>query len=167
LAEAVQIQGSSYEAKKRHPLGVIALSWVTLGIYYLVWYYKVNKELAEMGRVRGTDELGTSPGTSLLAITLGAFIIVPPFVSIYKTSARLQAAERVTGTPEGMEPGLLFLLFLLLHPVGQYIFQSNLNKVLTQQEGAAPQPLQAPEAPPAPPSPSQQPTQQLPQEPRQ
>lgn len=163
MAEPVQIQGSSYQGKKRHPLGIIGLSLITLGIYYIVWYYKVNKEMAEMGRARGTDELGTSPGTSVIAITLGALVIVPAFFSIYKTCARLQAAERLTGTPAGMEPGLLFLLFVLIGPVGQYIFQSNLNKVLTQQAGGAAQPLQAPEAPPAP-EPTPQSTPEQPQE---
>ena len=123
-----------------------------------------------MGRARGTDELGTSPGTSLLAVTLGWLIIVPPFVSIYKSCARLRAAEQHTGTPEGMEPGLLFLLAILISPVGQYIFQSNLNKVLTRQAGGAPGPLVAPEAPteqpaapPAQPAPAAQPEQGPPQ----
>ncbi len=152
MAESIQIQGSSHQGKIRNPLGVVGLSLITLGIYYFVWYFKVNKEMAEMGRARGTDELGTSPGTSLLAVTLGWLIIVPPFVSIYKSCARLQAAERHTGTPEGMEPGLLFLLAILISPVGQYIFQSNLNKVLTRQAGGTAQPLEAPEAPTAPPA---------------
>jgi len=155
MAEPIQIQGSSHEGKIRNPLGVVGLTLITLGIYYFVWYYKVNKEMAEMGRARGTDELGTSPGTSLLAVTLGVFILVPPFVSVYKTCARLSAAERHTGTPTGMEPGLLFLLAILLSPVAEYILQSNLNKVLRQQAGgAAPSPLTppaaAPQAPPAP-----------------
>ena len=138
MADIVPIQGSDQSGKIRHPLGIVGLSLITLGIYYLVWYYKVNKEMAAMGRVRGTEELGTSPGTSLLAVTLGVLILVPPFVSIYKTSARLSAAERATGALAGMEPGLLFLLFVLIGPVGQYIFQSNMNKVLRSQSGSAP-----------------------------
>jgi hypothetical protein len=135
VAEQVQIQGSSEPGKIRNPLGVIGLMLITLGIYGFVWYYKVNKELAEIGKARGSEECGTSPGTSLLAITLGALIIVPAFVSMYKTWARLSAAERLTGTPEGMEPGLGFLLSVLLSPVGTYILQSNMNKVLRQQAG--------------------------------
>ncbi len=112
MAEEVQIQGSPELGKIRHPLGIVGLSLITLGVYWWVWYYKVNKEMAAIGRARGTDECGTSPGTSLLAVTLGALVIVPAFVSIYKTCARLNATERVTGAPEGMEAGLLFLLFV-------------------------------------------------------
>jgi len=152
LADTVQIQGTSEQGKLRHPLGIIGLSIITLGIYGIFWYYFVNKELAEIGKARGTDELGTSPGMSVLAITLGAFIIVPPFVSAYKFCKRLQAAERVTGTPEGMEPGLLFLLYVFLSPIAAYIAQSNMNKVLETQAGGggAGQLPSQPQAQPAP-----------------
>lgn len=70
------------EVKERNPLGVWALSIVTLGIYYLVWYYKINKE---MRRAFGID---VDPAMAVIAITLGSFIIVPPFVSVYRTGRR-------------------------------------------------------------------------------
>ena len=166
MAEEVQLKGSNERGKIRNPLGVIGLSIITLGIYTIFWYYFVNKELAEIGRANNTDECGTSPGTSVLAITLGIFIIVPPFVSIYNTCKRLAAAERLTGTPQGMEPGLLFILWIFLSPVAEYIFQSNMNKVLQTQAGgagaiapgqaAAPPPqAAAPAEQPAPPPPGQ------------
>jgi Domain of unknown function (DUF4234) len=144
VAEEVQIQGSSRLGKLRNPLGVVGLTLITLGVYWWVWYYKVNKDLAAIGEARRTEECGTNPGNSLLAVTLGALVIVPAFVSIYKSCARLSAAERLTGTPQGMEAGLLFLLFVLIGPVGHYIFQSNLNKVLRQQAGLAEAPPPAP-----------------------
>ena len=170
MAEEIQIKGSQYRGKIRNPLVVIGLSLITLGIYSIFWYYYANKELAEIGKANNTDELGTSPGTSVLAVTLGWFILVPPFVSAYKFCKRLQAAEGVTGTPEGMEPGLLFILYIFLAPVAAYIAQSNLNKVLQAQAGGGPalstgaavpqpasgQPAPAPPAatPPAPESPA-------------
>ncbi len=63
-----------------------------------------------------------------------------------------------------MEAGLLFLLWIFLGPVGHYLFQSNLNKVLQAQAGIAPgvapqvgagvpQPAQPQAAPPPPPPP--------------
>jgi Domain of unknown function (DUF4234) len=137
LAEPVQIQGSQESGKVRNPLGVIGLMLITFGIYGIVWYYKINKEMAELGKARGTEECGTSPGMSVLAVTLGAFVIVPPFVSMYKTWSRLSAAERLTGAPAGMDAGLGFLLSLLIGPVGTYLLQSNLNKMLQHQAGGA------------------------------
>jgi uncharacterized protein DUF4234 len=163
MAELVQIKGSDAQGKIRNPLGVVGLTFITLGIYFLVWYYKVNKELATIGEAHDSEECGTSPVTSLLAVTLGAFIIVPPFVSVYKTWARKRNAERLVGAPEGMEPGLGWLLSVLISPVGHYILQSDMNKMLTHQAGAAGSlpsaqvaPAPAPAAPVAPEAPTQQ-----------
>jgi hypothetical protein len=147
MAEEIQISGSSEQAKIRNPLAPALLPFITLGIYALVWYYKVNKELAEMGKARNTEEMGTSPGTSLLAVLVGWIIIVPPFLSFYNTWKRKAAAEAATGTTGGMEPGLGFLLSILLSPVGYYIFQRDLNNVLQAQASGSP----LPPAPPAPP----------------
>ncbi len=159
MAEVIQIQGSSHQGKIRNPLGVIGLSIITLGIYGIFWYYFANKELAEIGKAHNTDELGDSPGTSVLAVTLGALIIVPAVVSIYKFCKRLQAAAPLTGADEGMEAGLLFIIYLFVSPVGAYIAQANLNKVLQAQAGGASAlssgtgaAVAAPESPVAPPA---------------
>jgi hypothetical protein len=145
MAEEVQIAGTNEVAKVRNPLGPALLPFVTLGIYSIVWYYKVNKELAAMGKARNTDALGTSPGTSLLAVLVGWIIIVPPFLSFYNTWKRKEAAEKLTGQT-GMEPGLGFLLTLLLSPVGYYIYQRDLNNVVQAQAGGG---SSLPPAPPA------------------
>jgi hypothetical protein len=155
MAEEVQIAGSDARAKVRNPLAPALLPFITFGIYTLVWYYRINKELAAMGRARNTEELGTSPGTSLLAVLIGWVIIVPPFLSIYNTWKRATAAEGLTGVQGGMEAGLGFLLSILLSPVGYYILQRDLNNVWQAQAGAgagqAAIPQGAPGAPPPPP----------------
>ena len=46
MAEVIPIHGTSARAKIRHPLVAFGLVFLTLGIYYLVWYYKVNRESA-------------------------------------------------------------------------------------------------------------------------
>lgn len=152
MAEEVQIQGSSELAKIRHPLGILGLMLVTLGIYFFVWWYKVNAELAELGRTRGTAELGDNPGNSLLAMIPGACVIVPPYISVYNGSNRLRAAERLVGLPPGTEAGLMLVLYIFISPVAIYIFQSDLNKVLEAQgtgtgQIPAAEPGQAPPAP--------------------
>jgi drug/metabolite transporter (DMT)-like permease len=147
MVEPVQIVGTDYWGKIRNPLAIIGLTLVTLGIYGIFWYYYLNKELAEIGKARNTDELGTSPGTSVLAVTLGAFILVPPFVSVYKTWDRKCKAEAATGQV-GMETGLGFLLMIFISPIGMYILQSNFNKVLQIQAASG---SSLPSASPAPP----------------
>src|SRR2546423_9590954 len=165
MAEEVQISGTNEIGKIRNPLGVIGLSIITLGIYAIFWYYFTQKELAEMGRARNTEELGTSPGTSVLAVTIGALIIVPPFVSIYHAAQRQRAAQRLVGAQQGMEPGLLLLIWIFIAPIAWYIYQSNQNRVLEAQAGApapppqvaapAQQPPQEPQAAPPPPPPQE------------
>jgi hypothetical protein len=158
MAEEIQIQGSNELGKIRNPLGVVGLGFITFGIYAIFWWYYVNKEMAEIGQARGTTECGDNPTNSVLALIPGGFIIVPPFVSYYNGSKRLNAAERITGTPQGMEPGLLLVLFIFIGPVAWYIFQSNMNKVLqTQAAGAGQIPSGQPAAAPAPEQPAAQP----------
>ena len=136
MAEEVQIAGSGSTAKTRDPLGVALLVLVTLGIYWFVWYYKANREMADLGRARGTDELGDNPGNSLLAVTLGALIIVPAIISVYNTFQRAQAAARLTG----VEPlsGLIALLLYIFLGIGFPAYlQSGLNRVWGAQAGGA------------------------------
>ena len=159
MAELVDIRGSQHPGKIRNPLGVIGLSLITLGIYFWVWYYLTNKELAEIGRANNTDELGDSPGTSLLAVTLGAFIIVPPFVSLWNYTKRVEAASRLTGNQPRLEQPLMFVLWVFLGVVAIYLAQDSLNSTLRSQAGggaaAIGQPQQA--AQPQPQQPQQQP----------
>ena len=44
---AMQPQGVAHLGKTRSPFGVWVLTFVTLGIYGLVWHYKVNRELRD------------------------------------------------------------------------------------------------------------------------
>ena len=156
MAEEIQIQGSGEVGKTRHPLGILGLMLITIGIYFFFWYYKVNKELAAVGKARGTDECGDNPTTSLLAMFPGALIIVPPYVSFFNANKRLNAAQRLTGEPEGLSPVLMLVLYFVFSPIAIFLFQQNLNKVLEAQGRGAARPLQAPGA--APPAAPEQPT---------
>jgi hypothetical protein len=136
MAAEVQIADTGSTAKTRDPLGVALLTLVTLGVYFFVWYYKVNREMSELGRARGTAELGDNPGNSLLAVTLGALIIVPAIVSVYNTFVRTQAAARLTG----VDPlnGWIALAFYLLLGIGFPAYlQSGLNKAWGAQTDRA------------------------------
>ena len=102
------IPGSEQGATIRNIFVVAILSVVTLGIYVFFWWYFVNREMADLGRARGTNELGTSPGTSLLAITLGALVIVPAIMSIIGTFRRVQATQRLTASSEPINGWIAF-----------------------------------------------------------
>jgi hypothetical protein len=138
VAEEVQIPGSEGRAKIRSPWAPALLPFVTFFVYYFVWYYRINREMRDLGRARGSNELGESPGTSLLAITLGALIIVPALVSTYNTAKRIQAAQRLTGVEFELNGWLALVMFLLIAPVFYAYEQSELNKVW--RAGASPSP---------------------------
>jgi hypothetical protein len=133
LAQVVRIRDTPAEAKIRNPLAAFVLVFVTLGIYYFVWYYKVNRELRDLGRASGAEErLGKSPFTSLLAITVGWLVVVPPFVSFYRFLRRLQAAQHVAGMSERVSVALGFVLYIvgvMFFPVEIIHAQSELNRL--------------------------------------
>src|SRR5919206_1316995 len=98
MAEEIALANSGARAKLRNPLGVVGLSLITLGIYYVFWWYFINREMRDLGRARNTD-LGQSPGSSVLALTLGALIIVPALVTLWRTSDRIQRSQETAGVP--------------------------------------------------------------------
>jgi hypothetical protein len=128
MAEEVAIPDVDYRPKIRSPWAVALLPFVTFGIYQLVWYYKINKEMASLGRARGkTDELGDSPGKSLLAVTLGALVIVPAIISVVHTFQRVQATQRLLRGGELLNGWLALVLYLVLSPAMFAYMQSGLN----------------------------------------
>jgi hypothetical protein len=149
VAEEVPIPGSDHEAKIRSLWAVALLPIVTIGIYFFVWYYKINKEMASLGKARGrSDELGDSPGTSLLAVTLGALVIVPAIVSLINTFKRIQATQRLTGGGEQLNGWLGVVLYVFVAPAMWAYMQSGLNKsweALQSGATAAPPPPAAAE----------------------
>jgi hypothetical protein len=136
MAEEIAIRGSNYPAKQRNPLGPLGLAIITFGIYAIFHYYYINKELAELGKARGTSELGDSPGTSVLAVTLGALIVVPAYISIWNTWKRQVAARQMFGVNEGIDQVPGFLLEVFIWPVGVYFLQSGQNALLQAQARA-------------------------------
>jgi hypothetical protein len=138
MAEEIAIANSGERAKLRNPLGVVGLSIITIGIYYVFWWYFINREMRDLGRARGTD-LGQNPGNSVLALTLGALIIVPALVTLWRTSDRIQRSQEVSGVERPASGPIIFILLLLIGPVGVWYAQSELNKAWeAQRSGAAP-----------------------------
>jgi hypothetical protein len=144
MAEQVQVDGAT--AKIRNIVGVPVLGIITLGIYLIFWWYFVNREMADYGRSKGTKELGDSPGKSVLAITLGALIIVPAIMSIINTFKRVQATQRIAGTDSTLNGWIGLVLLLVFSPAFYAYMQSGLNDAWRAVTSVA----AAPVAPPTP-----------------
>jgi hypothetical protein len=122
MAEIVTIEGQPF--KKREPLGVLGLSIITFGIYGLYWYYTINDEIR---RFQKDDNV--RPGVALLAVTLGWFIIVPPFISVYNTSLHIVQMEKGADIRQELSPALnVILLLVVAVGVGMYS-QEHLNRI--------------------------------------
>jgi hypothetical protein len=122
VAEVVTIEGQRYV--KRDPLGVLGLSFITIGIYWLYWYYTVNDEIR-----RYEKDDSVRPGIALLAVTLGWFIIVPPFISVYNTSKHIVRMEERAGIAQVLSPALNVVLLIVVSIATGLYSQEHLNKV--------------------------------------
>ena len=139
MAATVTVDGQSY--LKRSPLGVLGLSIITLGIYWLYWYYQVNVEIR---RFQNDDTV--RPGVALLAVTVGWLVIVPPFISVYNTSLHVEQMESRYDVAGRISPAINVILLLFIS-VGTGIYtQEHLNRVWEVASGDAASPL--PEPPP-------------------
>src|SRR5260370_32988614 len=111
-------------AGKRRNSVTVWLLWpaLTLGIYHLVWYFKVNRETRDLG-------VPARPGVSVLAVTLGALIIVPPFVSYYHTGERIAQAQRAARLAPTCIAVIGLILTVFLFGSGTAYYQAELNKI--------------------------------------
>jgi hypothetical protein len=105
----------------------IWLTWLvwpilTLGIYHLVWYYKINREARDFD-----EKIAVEPTLSLLAVLIGWIIIVPPFVSIYRTGERIAQMQEDAGLERSCNGwlGLVASFFFSLHAL-YYQYELNL-----------------------------------------
>lgn len=117
---------------KSRNIFLVWLIWpvITLGIYHFVWWYKINREAQDLDA-----GIEVNPAIAVVAVTLGALIIVPPWVSIFNTGgriARMQSAAGMPATCNGIL-GLVASFFFGLHAL---YYQNELNKIWTHLGGA-------------------------------
>lgn len=108
--------------KRRNPI-LTWLVWalITLGIYYFVWWYKINREARDSG-------VEVKPGLALMAVLIGWLIIVPPYISIFRTGervARMQDSANRQPSCNGWI-GLILSFFFGLHAL---YYQIELNRI--------------------------------------
>jgi hypothetical protein len=156
MAYEMQIRETPDRVKVRSPWAAALLPLITLGIYHLVWWYRINRELRDYGKAKGYD-LGQSPTNSVLALFPGGLIIVPALITYWRGTKRVMGASRLGGQ-EPLNGWIAIILYLLLAPGLWAYIQVSLNNLW--QAEAEPLPGE-----PAPPAPSDQMPPPLPPEP--
>jgi hypothetical protein len=142
MAYEMKIRGSQEEVKVRNVWAVALLPIITLGIYHLVWWYKINKELKAYGEAKGHD-LGQNPTNSLLALFPGGLIVIPALITYWNGTKRVMGAARLAGR-EPVNGWLALVLYLLISPAMWAYLQSSLNHVWEQEA----EPVEGQPAPP-------------------
>jgi Domain of unknown function (DUF4234) len=100
------------------------LAIFTCGIYAAIWYYRLAKELGEWSQ----GQIETDPTTSVLAVTLGGCLIVPPYISWAGTLGRIRTVQQMVG----LEPKAEFLPwfgYMFLAGYGYKWLQDQLNEI--------------------------------------
>jgi Domain of unknown function (DUF4234) len=87
------VDRAAANVKTRRVWSVVLLNVVTLGIYGVVWYYKINRELHDFGAAHGDCELAWSPSwLPFLVFGSGEQF---GLISCLSMTRRVQAAERI------------------------------------------------------------------------
>jgi len=102
----------------RSPIVVwLLLPLVTLGIYQLVWHYKINRELRDFHPAIKVD-----PALAVLSM----FVPIAGFVSVYNTGNRIAQAQQLSGSAEKCS-GVLGVVGCFILGLNALYYQSQLN----------------------------------------
>lgn len=148
MARDVTIEDERYRI--RHPLAVIGLTAVTLGLYFLYWYYRANDDARRYLR-----EYAIRPIRSVLALMLGGLVaapiawmifgngglrfpaaigltvllLMPAVISFRRTGLRVRAVQERAGVSGGLlSPGAAWILLILTVAIGGAYVQAGLNR---------------------------------------
>src|ERR1700710_940888 len=125
VAYEMDIPNSDQKVKIRNPWGVVGLTIITIGIYHLVWWYKINKEMKAFGEARGYD-LGRNPTNSVLAL-----------ITYWRGTKRVQGTAALAGR-EPVNGWIVLILYLFIGIAMPAYLQVSLNGVWEQELSAAP-----------------------------
>lgn len=95
----------------------------------LPWWYRIHRELRDLDQSYDTGEFSGRPVLSLLMMTIGWLVVLPPFISIFRLGRCVQRAQARAGhamtlrSPWILAPGLLFCPILFAY------LQHELNKI--------------------------------------
>jgi hypothetical protein len=96
----------------------------------LPWWYRINRELRDLDCTYETSRASSQPLWSLLTMTVGWLVLLPPFIAVFQTCRRIQKAQARTGQPETLRFAWVLATGLFLPVLFSYM-QHELNKVWT------------------------------------
>ncbi len=133
MARKVDVPGAG-RAKIINPWVAFLLAFLTLGIYYIFWFGIRNSELNDYGESFRADKnpLHVNVFLAIVANTIGALLIVPPFISQWRYYKRIGRAQELGGLDHRISHVtgfLLYLVALFLLPFEIPYAQHHLNRL--------------------------------------
>jgi hypothetical protein len=116
------------QMKQRSSVGVWLLGVVTLGIYGLVYWYKIHSELAEFDQRRHI-----SPGFELMSIFLLGWTVILPLMSIGGLAGKIRNAQSAAGLAESCS-GLAGVLLAFVFGTHVIYYQAKLNGIIAAND---------------------------------
>ena len=125
--QPAQTSAASGLAMKRRNPWLVWLVWpfITLGIYHLVWYFKIHKEMAEFDRRRAVPVAGP-----MLILLFLSWTVIAPLISYYNCGNRIANTQRSAGLQPTCSPVVGLLLMLFAFGSGTVYYQYELNRVV-------------------------------------
>jgi hypothetical protein len=139
MATTLTVRG--VPVKRRSPWGAWALNLVTLGIYGIIYWNRINIELRDYSAALRRP-FRNDPNISVVAMFIGSIVLIPFLVTIATTARRvsdLQLIVRSTRGREPVSPTVAVLLGILLSAHIVYL-QRSLNEIWDAEAAAAPHP---------------------------
>jgi hypothetical protein len=123
----------------RSPVAVWVLSFVTLGIYTVVWTYQVTRELRDYSQAV-TRPFSASPIVAAALVAAWPLALIPGMLGAFINARRVRTVEDWVDRPSRASGLLAAVLFLLLFAHTLYL-QRRLNDVWRRvEEGHGPPP---------------------------
>ena len=92
--------------------------------YNVYWVHRASKEMEAYSGGR----IDYNAGSTIAALTIGAFVLIPPFVAIFSFGGRVRRAQEIAGV-EPRASGIGFFGRLLLLGYGYKWIQDQLNEI--------------------------------------
>lgn len=139
MAATLTLRG--VHVKRRSPWGAWALNLLTLGVYGMIHWNRINIELRDYSAAIGRP-FRNDPNRSLLAMFVGSLVLIPYFVTIATTARRVADLQLLVRSTRGREPVSETVSVLLGILAGAHVIylQRSLNEIWDLEATAVPQP---------------------------
>jgi hypothetical protein len=110
-------------------LTVVASAFLLSLPVIVPWWYRINRELRDLDHSYDARKSEDEPALSLVLMAVGWVVLLPPFISVFRTGRYIQRAQARAGQPETLRSPWILAPGLLLYPILFAYLQHEMNKI--------------------------------------